>query len=539
MPIPRLSRLTAPDDLGREWDGRVVWVAAGLLLLLHFALAWWLRDAGVHVMRDDARYLILARSLRDLGFHDLYRVHPTLHTFYPPGYPALLLVWGSLFGERFDAFALLNALFSTAALGFAFAALRRVTGPGAALFCLLPLVVNPSLIERAGTVRSEPAYTCLSMAALWLVTLDPTSRRAALGAGAAAIAATLTRINGLTLIAGIGLHWLLGRRYRRVVWFGLAGAVLVGGWMAWGVAHQTGLPEDTYVSEFVSHVDPMGRPRESLLLRIPMKIWRVGALGLPLSVPIPTIEGTPVDNLIGTGGLVVALAAGLVVLFRRWRATVFYLGLYGLTVIVWPFLTPRFLEPVLPLLVPAALIGGAALAGVFRPSWRSPALVGLALFLAASAVVQTVGFARVRAGCGPFDLGDPPACLTENQRGFLRALDLVKRVTPENAVLLSTMPEPLYFHTGRRAIPIGEEVTDPEGDFLAFLRREGVRYVLVSPNGPSVARRLAPRCARLVLLGAFPGGNVVVRLAEPDEAVEARAACDALGDIVQTFERGR
>lgn len=544
----RVRGLEAPDSLGEGWDRRAVWGAALLLLLVHFALAWWAREPGVHVMRDDARYLLLARSLGDLEFRDLHEVGLPPHTLYPPGYPALLLAWSAVTGGGFASHVLLNVLFSTGALGLAFAVLKRVTSPGVALLCLLPLVVNPALVARAGSLRSEAAYAFFSLLALWAVARSrspseagseagaegeerASPRRTALGIGSAVVG-TLVRVNGLALVAAMGLRWLWRRRFRAAALLAVATLATVGVWMGWAAGAQQGAHETTYVAGVARTIDGAQGSSilETLHTRVVVRAWRIFVRSLPMTVPVPTIEGTPWDNAVSVIALTASLAAGLLVLLRRWPTAALYLLVYGATLFVWPYLHLRFFEPVLPLLVPAVLLGGAALAGWLRASWRVPALGALALLVTASASAQTAPFVAERAGCGPLALADPPPCLTSGQQDFLRALHVVRREAPADAVFYSTMPEPLYYHTGRRSIPLDDVGRVPPDDLVGFLRGWGVTHLLLTPNSREAARLLSAGCGELALVERVGPRTALLRVPPPDAAPPAASGCAVVAE---------
>ncbi|MGH7539393.1 MAG: hypothetical protein ACRELC_00165, partial [Gemmatimonadota bacterium] len=380
-----LGRLDPPDSFGESRDGRLMWALAAFLVLLHLGLAWVGREPGVHVMRDDARYLILAQSLSGFEFRDLYRIDAPLHTLYPPGYPLVLMVWGALVGGEFTRLVTLNVILSGAGLLLLFAALVRVVGPGAALLCLVPVALNPLVVGRAGSLRSETLYIFLSLGTLWAPARRRPSPREGIVGGASAIGAALVRINGLPLLAATGTLWLLRRRWRALAGFVVAAGLTEGVWLVWGFVAQERLFEGTYLRDLVVvHETATWLP---LWKRLVVRVVDLFVRALPASLSILTIEGTPIDNAISVGIVCASLGAGLVVFLRRWTIAALYLLFFALTLIAWPFLRPRFIEPVLPLLIPAIVLGGAALAGAWKRALRVPAAVVLALAFTAMGAV--------------------------------------------------------------------------------------------------------------------------------------------------------
>src|SRR6185436_3869563 len=209
---------------------RLLWTAVGLLLGLHAVLAWIGRMPGVLTGEDEAIYLLLARQLRHFTYKDVFLTGQPMHAMYPPGYPALLALWGFLVGQRFDELLLLSLACSVAALLLVFLMVRQLWSSTVALLVLAALAVNPFLVDRAGTLASEAPYMLLTMVALWCALRG--DRRNLILAGAAAVAAALTRSIGLTAVAALAAHWLWGRRYA-AAGAGVAAALVGAGWVVW------------------------------------------------------------------------------------------------------------------------------------------------------------------------------------------------------------------------------------------------------------------------------------------------------------------
>ncbi len=531
-----LLRLDVPSPATADTRSRRIWAALGLLLAIHVLLAWAGRDPGVHVARDDARYLLLARSLEHGWLRDLYRPGAPFHTLYPPLYPVVLRLWGLVAGEGFARAVALNTVFSAATLLTAFVGLRRVTAPRVALACVVPLAVSPALVARAGTVRAEPLYMFLSMVSLAVLAGTTPSARHRVAALGSAVAAALSRINGVALLAAIGVDWLWARRVRWVLILAAASAATVGVWLAWSLGARDGGLETTYARVLG---DGMAAGQvgwgEVLWRHGPLRAWRIFGRSLPVAFAVPTVAGTPIDNVLIIVVLTASLAAGGLVLFRRWRVAGLYLVFYGVLLFGWPYLRLRFFEPALPLLVPAAMLGFASLAGTARSSWRWPALLAASLLLTASAVGPTARHVAARSRCGVFDLADPPGCLTPVQRDFLRLLDVVRRETPPDAVLWTTMPEPTFYHTGRKAVFAGTVRGAPGTSPLAGLREAGVGYALITPNARAFVSRWRELCSSLAVVEAFPPSYALLRIEDSAEPA-SRDACES---VLDEFLRSR
>ena len=434
---------------GLDLSARAAWLIAGALLVVHVALGWAGREIGLLTAQDDGRYMILARALAEGTYRDLYLIGTPLHAVYPPVYPAVLAAWGAVAGSDFGRLLLPSLLFSAGALGFVFAATRRLWSPVAALTCLACLAVNPWLVARAGSVRSEPLYMLLSMIALWGVVRAHPSARWIVVASGAAILAALTRTIGVTLVGALGLYWLYRRQWKPLVAFGVASGAAVGGWLLFTALAPNQLEGIHYFADMM----PEGGDGllATLLDRLGRQVPGYAVKTVEAFAP-PGIRGTPVDNLLWAIIIATGLSVGLFQLMRRWAPAALYLVLYGVVVLVWPYEHIRFIEPIIPLLFVAVFLGLDVTVGRFRPRWRRVALSVFAGFVLAGSVWGTRGYLATRQDCGPFSLGDPPACLQPDRASYLRALDWVVRETDPDEVFLTLKPEPLYLYTGRRSV---------------------------------------------------------------------------------------
>ena len=177
-------------------------IAAAVLLTIHALLAWQFRVPGLSSAADDAAYLSLARALRSGAYVELWTAGLPAHAMYPPVYPAWLALVGATGAAQVQLAVALNILLSVAALALA-AVLAGRLSPWLAVAMLAVCAPNPTLLDIAGRIYSEPLFMALSLAAVLLVTTEtPTARTLAL-AGAAALAASLTRSIGVVLVMAV------------------------------------------------------------------------------------------------------------------------------------------------------------------------------------------------------------------------------------------------------------------------------------------------------------------------------------------------
>lgn len=521
-------------------DPRVVWTVAILLILAHIAVAWIGRPVGITTIQDDAHYVLLGKSLRAFEYRDAFFPGSALHAKYPPGYPALLGVWGLIGGDRYDWLVLPSLAAMGGALALFFVSLKRVVSPAFALLALAPLSVNPWLVHRSGTLFSEPLFMLLAFAGLWLVTRSEVSGKTAVIAAAAVVAASLTRAIGLTLVIAIVVHWALDGRIRRAAGLTAAAAVVVGLWLAWTALAPTGLVGSSYVADAVSG---RGRPSDlpyvlALAQRVGIRVWQYVTVNLPLRLAVPTIPGTPIDNAAAAGLMVAGLGPGLVLLFRKWRAAALFLFLYLGLLLLWPWQRGRFVEPILPLLVAALLLGVGWVAGMLGRRWAIGAVAVLSLGLMVSGGVRSVRAAAREAGCERLALFGSRDCLSEDHASFFDALAFGRRQLGPNTRLLTVVPEPVYLYTGLSSILPKPALRQEPANFLPYLRQAGATHILLGRLRSGEINDLRPRieanCRELDLVYADPPRTFIFGLREPGSAPGDGSACRAI-ESYRTF----
>jgi hypothetical protein len=451
-------------------------------------------------------------------------------------------VWGTVVGWRYDLLVLLSVACSVGALALAAGLARRLWAPGPALLVLAVLAVNPPLLLMAGMISSEPPFMLLSLAALVLA--ESQARRPILGAGAAAVMGALVRTAGVTVIGALGLDWLLRRRWRAATVLAIAAAVTVGAWTAWTVLAPTQHIGTTYIADLTS-VEASGNeesggpaaeanepgPVGTLFSRVADNVPQYLAVTIPLALPLPTVPGTPLDNLAIAGLVTIGLAFGIVVLWRRWRVGAIYLLAYCAMLAVWPWRHSRFLVPILPLVVLAVWWGLASLVRAIRPRWESAAVVGLAVLVLATGVTQAVPQAARWRGCPHGRPVPEGTCLSGDHQGFFAALRFVSAETPNDATFVTSKSPELFWYTGRRSVRREDAMAQAPEAFADYLREAGVDYVLLASvhavDFDRLPARLRPHCDRLRVAFSAPPSTFVLALA-PDSAPADSVACRAL-----------
>jgi hypothetical protein len=516
------------------------------VLLLYALLTWRLRLPAPRLRNDDAQYILLARSLLDLHYRDLFLVGGPHHTQYPPGYPLVLAVLGSLFGERWDVFIAANVACALLALAILFDVARRVWTPTVAVAGLAVAALVPAWIYPYGpaiNVLADGPYTALAFASLWILAVKPRSAPWMVAAAGLAIAAALTRSVGVTLVAAVGLLWLLERRWKAAAGLALAATLTVGAWLGWTLVADSDVVGRSYVADALFDgpaAGPAPRPPSVvsvLAIRLRNNLVGYGAREVPKAFGLPFVEGTVLDNLLGAGLLATLIAAGALPLWRRWRGAAIYGASYGALLLAWPWVVPRFLVPVLPVMALTAVAGAATLA---RRTRVAPALaLGAALMMIVPAAEQDLRLTRAFADiCQRHD--PRGSCNRPAHEGYMEAVAFLRDSLPDGEAVASAKEATIAYLTGRDVLPLYAVLGgDPDG-LAARLRDRGVGYALLGSVGTSYDRRfqreVAEGCRGFRVVRAFRSQALLVRVSpngsgEDCEAIRAfdqRRGADAV-----------
>ena len=518
-----------PVTAGMPGGSRVLW-AATLLLIVHAALCWVGRPPGIATRQDDSAYVLLAESLKQGGYEEIWHTDAAPQRRYPPVYPAALAVWGVVFGNGYDALVVLSILCSVAALAISFAVVRRTFTPAIAVASLAVLAVNPLVVQFGGSIATEAPFSALLVLAVGLLARPDVSRARAGVVGAAAIAAALTRVAAIPIVIAVGLFWALERRWKRLGLFAAATLATVGVWLVWSAAGPQRLVGRSYFMDLAAPEGWQAGPW-SILLRFGRKVPFYLGRGIPYALATPTVSDTQVDNMIAAGIVAISLLIGVVVLLKRWRAAGLALLAYACMLVVWPWSNERFLVPVMVLIVPSALAGIAWLGRLRGPRTELAIVAITAVALTAAGAGKTASAARLMLQCDRSGPMPPAACVKRDQGSYFAALDYIVKNTPEDAIFINLKPEPFYLYTGRKTLGV-LSVTEEPGAFANAARAAGASYVLLGSLQAGEPRRLALQleasCSSLEFVEFFPARTYLFRIgSEVPEAVGQRA-CEAI-----------
>lgn len=512
-------------------EDRRQWFALALIVL-HAILAWHLRAPSITTRIDDTTYILLARSLVNHGYQDLFLRGAPLHSQYPPGYPALLALLSTIFGERVSIFVIASIILSSLALGFFYLMARRRWPADISLLALALAAVNPSLVYTAGRIASEPLFMALTMLALLFLTMTPATGRTLALASVALVGASLTRSIGVTLVAATGLLWLIERRYKHVLALAAAGVLTIGAWLLWTVRAPQKFVGRSYIADFTRQGSAPDSPVRELAYRLMDNAKDYFAHSLPWIVPWPTIAGTVADNALWLLLDVGLGAVGVWLLWRRHRIAALALGSYCALLAIWPWPVARFLFPILPIILLVLLVGAAWLSGRVRwpgvqyaPLLLGALIIGTALSRNAEAISEALACERDHPLTSP-------GCFNPDQRSVFAAAEFAKRELPASAGIVVAKDAPFGYLTGRQTFPFAIAWRADSARYLDFLVDNKIQYVLlgntVDRQEPTMGRKLLGVCGHLEVIAAFPPRTNLFRVHEGPSPDGGAAACKAI-----------
>ncbi len=388
------------------------------------------RNFPTGIFGDDARYVVLAKSLRLEGRYRLLAIPgEPAETMYPPGFPALLaLAWSPAASDavNLDRLRWVNLALVGPLAGAVAVAGVEVFGLGTAVSAALAVgaVLAPAVMAFWTLPLSEPLWLILIVVGL---TLQARGRSMA-GVLLLVLAAYVRTVALAFLVGALLLRWRRAGGRRAAAEAAVAAAALAP-WLAWTAAHAHDVPSalhGLYGSYAQWYLASLAADPVTVLFRVPLENAWLFLVAV----------GDAVTGFLPTGALV-AVALGAVVAWAVWRsrstaaAAVAGLGCYTLVVLLWPYPPRRFVGAVWPL---ALLAAAAAVRGFgARAVW---AVAGVSL------LVGAVGFAR-GAGVGEGRRGEGSAAL----------IAAIRPLLPPGSVLASSNPLFYYLVLGVRGVP--------------------------------------------------------------------------------------
>ena len=528
----RLCSGMSPEPDGSPTAAASPWPAPLAALAVLSVGLWAIGAAPAGVFYDDGIYLTLGRALSlGEGFRYLNLPGAPAAIHYPPGYPTLLAICWWLGGDLPQVLLLakvLNAALMAASAGGLvwLLSVARASAPLAAVGFVAGALAVPVL--AVSTIPfSEPMFLALLVGAA--ITTDRAAQENA-GIRSQALAGLnwgalfLVRSVG-AVIFPVGLYILVRRSGRRAAAIAAATALAVASpWILWSARHASEVPpilSGSYGSYAGWYAESVSAEGAGLIGRIAGH--NLGELLRPLGVLLAPPGPTWLGWLVIPAGVVI-LAFGLRALARASGVLAGTLGLYLLTVILWPYPPDRFVWGVWPAITAALALGFGEL---WRARREAPAHRGAATALLALGVTGVAGYAiREGRGLAHRSWEAPQSAGAAAMEPILR---WVRAHAPADALVATENDPLLSLYSGRTAVPVlawtaaehvrPQTAQQAEANLLKIQAQFSPALIIMPGGGTPEAvavERMWREEKRLELVDTLPGGGAVFRPARPE-----------------------
>lgn len=498
----------------------------GFVMATLLVLAW--RNWSIPEISwiDQPTYIILSKSLvvgERYGL--LYSPRVTEATQFPFGLPLLLVPFGYIVPDNLSGYRILPLLATFLSTSILFWGWSRLA-PGLSYWwglavCAL-FAISPLTILYSSQVLSEVVFLPIVLGSVWFVerTVERPMRAWGIWLGILAVLLGFVRTVGWLFLAVLlaYLFWRKGRTiWRQLLLAGFVFCIALGlcvettslrysdllpgeyvsigtGIVSRGFAGTNNIAENSTAPGMDMEVSPTPSWPKSYLQLV------TGAIlfHLDISHILPKRmeewlqrfldrSGIPFLRYLPGGVVIAFLGLGMAVWYRRVGVRAFQavVPIYALVLLLWIWISPRFLYPILPQFILALLLAGNALIQflVCRMANRTHvmrwtnALTGLVIL----ALVLASLWLNLVAKQNYVDMGDPA-----------KRTEWIRQNTLPNAIVASVYPAIDYLYSGRFYSNLPETLSSPEA-FETYLREQNVDYILATAGDEAPAERIKVR----------------------------------------------
>ena len=493
----------------------------GVVLLAAVLMGLMLNPFLTVVNHDSAIFCILAQSVLKGNYLLVSEPNPQPYFTFPPllslQLAGLMLLFGNtdLQAMQWVFKGYIDLLF-LCSLPLFYIWVRQMFSRRDAMI-LTPLVaVNPIIFKYSSDILSDTPYWAFSMLAIFAVWQFQRTIESQAGkplrwfflAVVMIILCALTRQIGMALVMAFLTILAVRTQWKLLVTASLLFILTVGGWQSYehfyrsqhrsdiSSLNQQGVQEVLDKSpiklEYVKHflidrpVDlDQNRLQTSpavLLQNIADRVQAYTEMSLDRLLPTLKVkmDGHKVNLTHFAGFLLlfwVLFLPGLWRLFRRFPFGGLYLSVYMGVLLVYPYISPRFLLPVFPIILLCAYLGLLAVRDrltqqVPRLKEIAPLVVPFFLVLAlAGHLPDTIRW--VHAGL-KLKLANQGPSLRKGNRAYYETLFWIRQNTPENSLIISRKPPVTYFYSGRRSTAF--PFTAHQDKLFAYIEEKRQRY---------------------------------------------------------------
>jgi hypothetical protein len=491
------------------------WAMMGVIVISFFICYNYIFDKKVNVNGDNAGYYLLAKSINEgRGYsyaNDIW--HDAVDTF-PPGYPFLLSIF-MFISKDIEFLSYINGLFFLGGLLLMYDVAKKLgVSWQLALSATLLTLCNYHLAQYSITTMSEVPYFFFSTLAMWLLMrIDVHApflkdKNFYLLVGVLCLTYYIRSL-GIALIGGVGLYFLMYKRWKETAVMGLLFILAVAPWMYRGSSKHI---ESSYRSAIMK-VNPykpeLGKiDAKSLVARIDSNVLRYVGKEIPNGL-VPTMETNyKGGNVVGSYWFMGILFIGLMVLglwkVPKYRSMIVgYMAANFAILLLWPYVWfgTRFMSPSIPYMILPVLIGITWLANLgldkIKPNLKLNGLLFLPLLILYIHPYHAFNkdendpnrFQNPNADFQSYPLDRLyQTAETDYQPNWRKYFDValwVKKNTPAGSVVATRKPELFHVFSDRFTVYYPYDLN--QDSFMATMKKNQVKYVVLDQLGFSSA----------------------------------------------------
>ena len=439
-------------------------------------------DAKLSIVGDNVSYLLLGQALADgLGFTNLNYPGGTPHVHYPPGYPVVVMLAGTLSGWNIVIIKVVNGIFLLGTLYLLFLLTRKFTNRTVAVVVSVIALMNVHLLVYSSSIMSEIPFTFFSMLAIYLLSGELTNRRMIMLILSLVLCYYLRAI-GIALIGTVVVYFLLEREFRKTAIIFGSVLILILPWIIRNLQVGSG-----YIGQFwlknPYRVDLGTADLTDLFLRFTHNSLRYISQEIPNSFfPVLNIDYTrgPGIGLWIVGLLIIACVVyGLLMLHEGRKLVLIYSVFFLGILLVWPdiWYGVRFITPLIPILLILLVIGVVHVVNRFIHPRLGIVAVILIMILQVIPITDLSSKAK-----------------SEYPNAWENYIDIAKiskaNLENEGTLVSCGKPDLFYYFSDRQSTRF--RLSRDQSEVLSDLERRGVTHILIDQAYPNTVRFLRP-----------------------------------------------
>jgi len=448
-----------------------------ILLLLTF-------DPKVFMGGDNAYYMSLAESMLHGKYQPIFQPNPKPETGVPPLYPAILAITRAIFGKSFLPAKILSFIFFILAIYLWFKFYKdRKLNEKIIYAILLFAALNPVISEYSHWEITESLFILICALSFWWYDKIQKSNAPKhwFILGLITVLAYFVRATGATISIAIFITLLIKKRWRELIWFSLANAIILAPWLIRNMILSGQLAGGAYTSQFF--MDPITHKPLSTSAFITKMIRNMLTYFL-YNIPIlffPALKAKlarfGILNIITSAVVLIPLISVLFKKISEFKHIFLFLLLYFTMLFMFreDAAIVRYIVPIYFLISLLTINGLKILSGKRKNVYQTILLVILIAMMANAGIDYSKAVKNNLPNLIKYIKGDKTAGYANYYKTFLEACDWIKYNTPKEAIILSRKPRLTWYFSERKSV---EYPWYPK-EIVKLVDSLGVDYVLI------------------------------------------------------------